>query len=333
MKQVDLRENEIKSKGCTALRDALLVNRNITLLELSEQSSDEECATLVKQIKEICAQNKFNSQQDAINQQTTQSTDAADQSYRNSFILNGSDIWNNVSLTSMNGTSSLSSTPRFSLSELFKPIHTLTTTTASITSSLTCTTPPVPPSTPNNQLTPTPSSMNLQHSMKNSSNSLLNAEQQAELNMSANAIEDQVKMHMYSMSLDSPNSYLSSSNNSSQSSDLRQYSSSPGSRFKISQVDNKFLRSNSINEAGGEDANRSAPINTGTTNKMMRSCSLGSWNSKYDKNERTSRSGRFRYLKKMIYNTTISPESGDFHKSLINRSLSTVSHQYLIMKW
>jgi len=294
LKQIDLRENAIKSVGLTALRDALLVNKKITLLELSEQL-DEECMILHKQIKEICAQNKFNSQQELLNQQTTQSIDATDQILQtNSFILDNSDIpyeWNNVSLTSMNGTSSLSNTPRFSLSELFKQpmIQTLTTTTASI-NLLTCTTPPVPPSTPNNQLTP--SSINLQqHSFKNSSSCSPTS------SLLVNAIEDQVKLHMYSMSLDSPNSYLSSSNNSansSQSSDLRQYSSSPGSRFKISQVDNKFLRSNSTNEnISGDDLNRSAPINTSSTNKMMRSCSLGSWNSKYDKNERPSRSGRF----------------------------------------
>lgn len=285
----------------TALRDALLVNKNITLLELSESTNaDEVSETLLKQVQEICAQNKYNSQQEALSQQSTQSKqsiDAVDLVNSSQYMINGSDIWNNnVSLTSMNGTSSLSSTPRFSLSELFKPIHTLTTTTASITSSLTTqsTTPPVPPSTPNNQLTPIPSPNNL-HSFKNSPNSLLNA-QQTELNVNVHNIEDQVKLNMFTMSLDSPNSYLSSSNNSSQSSDLRQYSSSPGSRFKISQVDNKFLRSNSINETCSEDQKpgRSAPISTGSMNKtMMRSCSLGSWGSKYDKNEPTSRSGRF----------------------------------------
>lgn len=299
LKQVDLRDNKIKNKGLTALLDAILVNKNITLLEFTEQpNADEESKQLIKQIKEICVQNKFNNQQDAIQQQqqsTQSSSDADSQSYQNSFYING-DIWNNVSLTSMNGTSSLSSTPRFSLSELFKPINTLTTTTASFTT-LTTTPPPVPPSTPNNQLAITPTSSNL-HSIPNSSNPL----DQQQLSLAVNNIEDQVKMHMFSMSLDSP--YLSSSNNSSQStnSDLRQYSSSPGSRFQISQVDqsNKFLRSNSVNETASEmddQTNRSAPINTGSSgnsSRMMRSCSLGSY-SRYDKNERASRSGSSRF--------------------------------------
>ena len=273
------------------------MNKNITLLELTEQpNADDESKRLIKQIKDICVQNKFNSQQDALNQQqqsTQSSSDADSQSYQSSFYING-DIWNNVSLTSMNGTSSLSSTPRFSLSELFKPINTLTTTTASFTT-LTTTPPPVPPSTPNNQLaTPTSSTL---HSIQNSSNAL----DQQQLSLAVNNIEDQVKMHMFSMSLDSP--YLSSSNNSSQStnSDLRQYSSSPGSRFRISQVDqSKFLRSNSVNETASEmddQPNRSAPINTGSSgnsSRMMRSCSLGSY-SRYDKNERVSRSGSSRF--------------------------------------
>lgn len=243
-------------------------------------------------------QNKFNNQQDAIQQQqqSTQSSSDADSQYQNSFYING-EIWNNVSLTSMNGTSSLSSTPRFSLSELFKPINTLTTTTASFTT-LTTTPPPVPPSTPNNQLATTPTSSTNAHSIPNSAAGALD---QAQLSLAVNNIEDQVKMHMFSMSLDSP--YLSSSNNSSQStnSDLRQYSSSPGSRFRISQVDqSKFLRSNSVNETASEmdeQANRSAPINTGSSgnsSRMMRSCSLGSY-SRYEKNERASRSGSSRF--------------------------------------
>lgn len=298
LKQVDLSENKIKNKGLTALLDALLVNKNITLLELTEQpNADDESKRLLKQIKEICVQNKFNSQQDVLNQQaqsTQSSSDADSQSYQSSYYING-DIWNNVSLTSMNGTSSLSSTPRFSLSELFKPINTLTTTTASFTT-LTTTPPPVPPSTPNNQLATTPTSSANLHSIPNSSNPL----DQQQLSLAVNNIEDQVKMHMFSMSLDSP--YLSSSNNSSQSPDLRQYSSSPGSRFRISQVDqsNKFLRSNSVNETTTEmddQPNRSAPINTGSSSnssRMMRSCSLGSYG-RYDKNERGSRSGSSRF--------------------------------------
>ena len=284
----------------TALLDAILINKNITLLELTEPpNADEETKKLVKQIKELCVQNKFSNQQDALNQQqqsTQSSSDADSQSYQSSFYING-DIWNNVSLTSMNGTSSLSSTPRFSLSELFKPINTLTTTTASFTT-LTTTPPPVPPSTPNNQLATTPTSSTNLHSIQNSSNAL-----DQQLSLAVNNIEDQVKMHMFSMSLDSPYLSPSPSNNSSQStnSDLRQYSSSPGSRFRISQVDqsNKFLRSNSVNETASEmddQPNRSAPINTGSTgnSRMMRSCSLGSY-SRYDKTERASRSGSSRF--------------------------------------
>ena len=287
----------------SALRDSILINKKMTLLELSEQSNaDDETKSLLKQIKEICAQNKFSNQQAILNRQTTQSLDADHQQqlYQNAYFVNG-DIWNNVSLTSMNGTTSLSSTPKFSLSELFKPINTLTTTTASIATSSSTNSlpiPPCPPSTPNNQLilTPTLTSANL-HSIKNSSKDFLINQQQPELN----SLDDQVKLHMFTMSLDSPSSscYLSSSNNSS---------NSPGSRFKINQVDrsnesNKFLRSNSINvettndddsnQLNSSQFNRSAPINTNSSNRMMRSCSLGSWNSKYDKNERVSRSGRF----------------------------------------
>lgn len=310
LKQVDLRDNDIKKKGLIVLNDVLSTSKNITLLEVSDRAdADDEFREILKEMKDKCAQNKLINQQEVINKQqkSTQLIMNADNPiYHNSLILNG-DIWNNVSLTSMNGTSSLSSTPRFSLSELFKPINTLTTTVAAINSrlELATTPPPVPPSTPNNQqtITPNSSSTNL-HSIKNSSQQSSIIHNQADLeNLNSNAsLEDQVKLHMFSMSLDYNSPSLSSNNsyNSSQtSSDLRQYSSSPGSRFKISQVDSKFNRSNSINETSKvvnneSSINRSAPINTtSTNNRMMRSCSLGSWNSKFDKNEHVSRSGRF----------------------------------------